>query len=196
MKELLKKKAPFMTKVFANLILQGGLAYTASTQSTIQNILPYTIAFVLAVFAMIFATLSIQVRFVLFTIISTLFGAILGAVRNLDKSVIQETLLDITGVFVSMFILGIVSVQFNVNILPLALVLFMTLIGLMIRRATLSREKKGTLSKAFVVLFAFYILLDTNIILQRNYSGDFVDASFDYFTDITQMFTGLVPTNI
>lgn len=188
-----------MSKVFANLILQGSIAYAAALQRSphvARNILVYTLMFVMAVLAMIFASLSIQVRFVLFTIISALFGSILGVVRNLDKDTVQETLRDIIGVFVAMFVLGLVSVQFNVNIFPLALLLFVSLIALMIGRAAVSREKRGAFSKAFVVLFAIYILVDTNEILQRNYAGDFVDASFDYFTDVSQMFSGLVPTNI
>ena len=199
MKELLKQKAPFMSKVFANLILQGSIAYTAALQRSphvARNILMYTLMFVMAVLAMIFASLSIQVRFFLFTIISMLFGAILGAARDLDKRVIQETLGDILGVFVAMFVLGAISVQFNVNIFPLALLLLMGLIGLMVSRAVVSKEKRSAFSKAFVVVFAVYILVDTNLILQRNYSGNFVNASFDYFTDISQMFSGLVPTNI
>jgi FtsH-binding integral membrane protein len=199
MKELLKQKAPFMSKVFANLILQGSIAYTAALQRSphvARNILVYTLMFVMAVLVMIFASLSIQVRFFLFTIISMLFGAILGAARDLDKRVIQETLGDILGVFVTMFVLGAISVQFNVNIFPLALLLLMGLIGLMVSRAVVSKEKRSAFSKAFVVVFAVYILVDTNLILQRNYSGNFVDASFDYFTDISQMFSGLVPTNI
>lgn len=199
MKELLKQKAPFMSKVFANLILQGSIAYTAALQRSphvARNILVYTLMFVMAVLAMIFASLSIQVRFFLFTVISMLFGAILGAARDLDKRVIQETLGDILGVFVAMFVLGAISVQFNVNIFPLALLLLMGLIGLMVSRAVVSKEKRSAFSKAFVVVFAVYILVDTNLILQRNYSGNFVNASFDYFTDISQMFSGLVPTNI
>ena len=199
MKELLKQKAPFMSKVFANLILQGSIAYTAALQRSphvARNILVYTLMFVMAVLAMIFASLSIQVRFFLFTIISMLFGAILGAARDLDKRVIQETLGDILGVFVAMFVLCAISVQFNVNIFPLALLLLMGLIGLMVSRAVVSKEKRSAFSKAFVVVFAVYILVDTNLILQRNYSGNFVNASFDYFTDISQMFSGLVPTNI
>jgi FtsH-binding integral membrane protein len=199
MKELLKQRAPFMSKVFANLILQGSIAYTAALQRSphvARNILMYTLMFLMAVLAMVFATLSIQVRFVLFTIISILFGSILGAARNLDKDTIQETLSDILGVFVAMFALGVISVQFNVDIFPLALLLFVGLIGLMVSRAVVSKEKKGALSKAFVIVFAMYILVDTNVILQRNYSGNFVDASFDYFTDATQMFSGLVPANI
>lgn len=188
-----------MSKVFANLILQGSIAYTAALQRSphvARNILVYTLMFVMAVLAMIFASLSIQVRFFLFTIISMLFGAILGAARDLDKRVIQETLGDILGVFVAMFVLGAISVQFNVNIFPLALLLLMGLIGLMVSRAVVSKEKRSAFSKAFVVVFAVYILVDTNLILQRNYSGNFVNASFDYFTDISQMFSGLVPTNI
>lgn len=199
MKELLKKKAPFMAKVFANLILQGGVAYTAALQKNphiARHVLPYTLMFALAVLVMIFADLPIQARFILFTIISGLFGSLLTTFRTLDSRIVQETLSDILVVFASMFALGLVSVQFNVDILPLAILMFMTLTGLMVARATMSKEKRGSLSKAFVVLFALYILVDTNVILQRNYKGDFVDASFDYFTDLTQIFSGLVPSNI
>jgi hypothetical protein len=199
MKELLKQKAPFMAKVFANLVLQGSIAYATSIQDSphvARNILAYTLAFAACVLTMIFATLSMNVRFVLFSVISSLLGAILGATRNIDKDVLRETMASIVGVFVSMFMLGVASVQFNINILPLALILFMGLAGLMITRLSLSKEKKGSLSKAFVVLFALYILVDTNVILQRNYEGDFVDASFDYFTDLTQIFSGLVASNI
>lgn len=199
MKELLKKKAPFMAKVFTNLILQGAIAYAAASQKNphvARHVLPYALIFAVAVLVMIFADLPIQARFILFTVISALFGSLLTTFRNLDPRLVQETLSDILVVFVSMFALGVVSVQFNVNVLPLAILMFMTLTGLMVARLTMSREKRGALSKAFVVLFALYIFVDTNMILQRNYDGDFVDASFDYFTDLSQIFTRLIPSDI
>ena len=44
-------------------------------------------------------------------------------------------------------------------------------------------------------LFALYILYDTNHILQRNYYGDFITASLDYYLDIINIFVNLFSLN-
>ena len=46
-----------------------------------------------------------------------------------------------------------------------------------------------------IVIFSAYIIYDTNTILQRNYSGDFITASLDYYLDILNIFTKLVLLN-
>jgi FtsH-binding integral membrane protein len=43
-----------------------------------------------------------------------------------------------------------------------------------------------------LLLFSLYIMYDTNNILQRNYYGDFITASLDYYLDIINIFSGLV----
>jgi FtsH-binding integral membrane protein len=43
-----------------------------------------------------------------------------------------------------------------------------------------------------IILFAAYVLYDTNIILQRNYSGDFITASMDYYLDILNLFSNFL----
>ena len=35
-------------------------------------------------------------------------------------------------------------------------------------------------------------MYDTNSILQRNYNGDFITASLDYYLDIINIFSGLL----
>jgi FtsH-binding integral membrane protein len=52
-----------------------------------------------------------------------------------------------------------------------------------------------TLAVIGIVIFSGYIIYDTNTILQRNYYGDFVQASLDYYLDILNMFTNLVTLN-
>ena len=47
------------------------------------------------------------------------------------------------------------------------------------------------ISSAVVLLFSIYILYDTNIILQRNYAGDFISASISYYLDIINVFNSL-----
>jgi FtsH-binding integral membrane protein len=43
-----------------------------------------------------------------------------------------------------------------------------------------------------LMVFSLYIMYDTNNILQRNYSGDFITASLDYYLDIINIFSGLL----
>jgi FtsH-binding integral membrane protein len=42
------------------------------------------------------------------------------------------------------------------------------------------------------MLFSVYIVYDTNIILQRDYGGDFISASLAYYLDIINIFSNLL----
>ena len=41
-------------------------------------------------------------------------------------------------------------------------------------------------------IFSLYIIYDTNNILQRNYNGDFITASLDYYLDVLNIFIDLL----
>ena len=43
-----------------------------------------------------------------------------------------------------------------------------------------------------LLLFSVYVIYDTNSILQRNYYGDFITASLDYYLDILNIFANLL----
>ena len=51
------------------------------------------------------------------------------------------------------------------------------------------------LSIVGILLFSTYIIYDTNVILQRNYYGDFITASLDYYLDIINLFINLLSFN-
>ena len=46
-----------------------------------------------------------------------------------------------------------------------------------------------------LVLFSVYIVYDTNTILQKDYYGDFITASLDYYLDIINIFVRLLNYN-
>jgi FtsH-binding integral membrane protein len=56
----------------------------------------------------------------------------------------------------------------------------------------LSSLLKKILVIGSLMVFSLYIMYDTNNILQRNYSGDFITASLDYYLDIINIFSGLL----
>jgi FtsH-binding integral membrane protein len=51
------------------------------------------------------------------------------------------------------------------------------------------------LSIVSILLFSMFIIYDTNVILQRNYVGDFITASLDYYLDIINIFINLLNFN-
>ena len=52
-----------------------------------------------------------------------------------------------------------------------------------------------TLSAIGIIIFSGYVIYDTNVILQRNYYGDFITASLDYYIDIISIFKKLTVLN-
>ena len=46
-----------------------------------------------------------------------------------------------------------------------------------------------------LILFSVYIVYDTNTILQKDYYGDYITASLDYYLDIINIFVRLLNYN-
>ena len=88
--------------------------------------------------------------------------------------------------FSVMFVLGFISVQMGIDLRVFGFILTLLLLGLIALLVFSGIEKKH-LSRYGVLLFALFIVYDTNNILQRNYNGDFLNASTDYFMDIVNL---------
>ena len=84
-----------------------------------------------------------------------------------------------------MVIAGFMTVQLGLNLQFMGLILFFGLLTLLIVR--LFRPGDKSYAKIGVLIFMLYIVYDTNQILQRNYGGDFVSATLDYFIDIINL---------
>ena len=185
----LQTKAPFMSAVFANLIFQGLVTYQSAktvidspsysdymARNTLFNLLLLLGLFLV----LVFAKLSLPFKFGLFTMISILMGAYLSPQAN-----IKEALLEVVTIFIGMFILGLLSVQFGFDLRPLGILLYFRLLALIRARLFSPDEKKY--AKIGSLLFALFVVFDTNNILKKNYGGDFIDASLDYFLDILNL---------
>jgi len=185
----LQTKAPLMSAVFANLIFQGLVTYQSAktvidspsysdymARNTLFNLLLLLGLFLV----LVFAKLSLPFKFGLFTMISILMGAYLSPQAN-----IKEALLEVVTIFIGMFILGLLSVQFGFDLRPLGILLFFGLLALILARLFSPGEKKY--AKIGSLLFALFVVFDTNNILKKNYGGDFIDASLDYFLDILNL---------
>jgi FtsH-binding integral membrane protein len=78
-----------------------------------------------------------------------------------------------------------------------ALILFFALLALIIISIVQYFIVQSSLLKKLLVIgsliiFSIYIVYDTNTILQRDYSGDFISASLNYYLDLINIFTALL----
>jgi FtsH-binding integral membrane protein len=178
------KKGPFMGMVFTNLIFQCFVAYTAATRidkaHVDKNLWMYLLAFIGSFMSLILVNMSVPVKVLVFTVFSAITGALLS--RN-ERS--PEVIKEVGMIFGAMLVLGLVSVQLNIDLRPYTPALIAALVVLLAAR--LFGASRGDLSEAGTVLFAMFVVFNTNTILQKDYDGDFVQASLDYFLDLTNL---------
>lgn len=191
----LQKKIPFMAGVFGHLIFQTFVAYRAAEATSRNaymkdiarsNALLIGIIGLVILLVLTLVRLPIPIKVLLFSILAYISGMTLHNVPNLE-----EALLETVGIFIAMLVAGIFTVKMGYRLDLLGQILFFSLLTILIARVinTYVRRKSGSLvpSRIISILFALFVVYDTNKILQRNYGGNFVDASLDYFLDIINL---------
>lgn len=191
----LQKKIPFMAGVFGHLIFQTFVAYRAAEATSNNaymkdiarsNALLIGVIGLVILLVLTLVRLPIPIKVLLFTMLTYIAGMTLHNVPNL-----QEALLETVGIFIAMLVAGIFTVKMGYRLDLLGQILFFSLLTILIARIinTYVRRKSGSLvpSRIISILFALFVVYDTNKILQRNYGGNFVNASLDYFLDIINL---------
>ena len=185
-----------MAGVFGHLIFQTFVAYRAAEATSgnaymkdiaRSNALLIGIEGLALILLLSLVRLPIPVKVAIFSLLAYISGMALHDVPNL-----QEALLEVVGIFISMLVAGIFTVQMGYKLDILGQILFFSLLTILIARViniyvrrTRDEEKNSIVpSRIVTILFALFVVYDTNKILQRNYSGNFVNASLDYFLDI------------
>jgi len=162
-----------------------------------------TISIWIAIFSLIFiigmVPMPMWLKFILFSIFSSLFGIVLSSFKNdVSEQLIQFAILGTISIYFTMFFIGVVLLLFGIQLsLWVGLLLFYLLLSLILsqiisiflKNVSQTHQIYGILG---VILFSFYIIYDTNYILQRNYYGDFITASMDYYLDVINVFTSLI----
>ena len=191
----------FLLKVLANLIVQLGITYYVMTNTSQLDFTykwPLIIATFILLFFIAFKELPIYVKGILFCLFSFCFGKLFTIYKKkYGEEAINIAVMGALSVFGVMFAIGATLLTFGIKLSPLiGFILFIALLGLIIVRlmsifgSSLSPAKK-TIYGAGIVIFALYIVYDTNNILRRinYYNGDFITASMDYYLDIINLFT-------
>lgn len=201
--KLLDSKKEFLIYVFSNLIAQLGITYyvmmnyTSDVCLTAQLLLFVAQLFIIYILA--FYPMPSFIKFIIFSIFSLTFGIQLSSLRSkIDVSIMKTALAGTMGIFASMVIAGVALILFGINLsrnfglalLNGLLILILTSIVFMFM-GTYSLLIK-IFASAGLFLFSLYIVYDTNSILQRDYYGDFITASLDYYLDIINIFVNMI----
>ena len=211
--KLISEKRGFFALILATLVSQLYITYYVSENVKIEDeedknkdtkkfnsklIGAYIAAFVL-ILILAFITMPPWLKFILFSLFSTAFGVILGYRKSgVDPAIIKSALVGTGSIFVAMFAFGVALIASGIKLgLRFGLGLFFALLFLIIVSIVQIFIAESSFLKKIIVIaslmiFSLYIMYDTNSILQRNYNGDFITASLDYYLDIINIFSGLL----
>jgi FtsH-binding integral membrane protein len=203
---LLREKSSFLASVFATLIVQLALVFfVIKSIENNDSILMATLQFMYLLFILQLIIVLVLVlvpmhavwKFVLFSIFSLLTALTLNVVVNFTSAeIVQIAIVSTIVIFLLFAGLGAVLSGFGINLGGFGLILFFALLGLIVANLISLFMREYTLlhrALAFIgiLVFAAYIVYDTNQILQRDYHGDFVTAAFDYYLDVINVFLNI-----
>lgn len=198
--KLIHNKKIFLLGVLGNLIAQLGITYWTMMNyksSTPVHFWLYVIFQFIIIFALASFSLPIFIKLILFSLFSFVWGILFSFYRNdpFYSKLIQFSIAGTASIFGTMFFIGILLILFGVQLgLRASFFLFFSLLFLIILQVVslFTANHLRWISGFSLVLFSFYIIYDTNIILQRDYRGDFITASLDYYLDAINVFSSLL----
>ena len=199
---LINEKKEFLIYVFANLIVQLGITYYVMMNYNANLEMSHLLLFLsqlFIIFILAFLPMPAWLKFILFSVFSVTFGIMLSSLKKtVDPAILKTALFGTMGIFGAMFLAGVSLLLFGVQLglrfglgLLYALLLLIVASIVFMFMGTYSNAVKG-LSVVGLLLFSLFVVYDTNTILQRNYYGDFITASMDYYLDILNIFLNLV----
>jgi len=207
--KLISEKRSFFALILANLLIQLYITYYVSENVKVDEekdakkfdvkYIGAVIVTIIIILILAFFTMPPWLKFILFSLFSGAFGILLAYRKyGLDSSIVKSALVGTASIFVTMFVFGVALIMSGIQLgFITALILFFALLALIIISIVQyfiiqSSYLKKVIVIASLLIFSVYIVFDTNIILQRNYDGDFISASLNYYLDLINIFSALL----
>jgi len=208
--KLISEKKIFLILIFLNLLFQHYITYYVKTNINLDTdkdkekennayntiiIASYIIGFILIII-LVFVPMSAWLKFIIFSLFSVAYGVIFISIKNyFDPNILHSTVIGSIIVFAFMIFFGIAISGFKLTN-SVAFTLFYAILVLIIVSVVQYYTYyysfiKKLLLIAVAILFTLYIVNTTNNVLHRNYEGDFVTASFDYYIDNSNFLNAL-----
>jgi FtsH-binding integral membrane protein len=202
--DLMYQKRMFLILVFANLFVQLSISYYVMIHNDKSPIGHWKLVAIQVIILILLSIAPIPsfVKFILFSIFSYTFGLLLVHQKEVvDERSIHIAIKGVLSMFALMMGVGISLMLGGIHLGErFGLFLFVSLLLLIVLRIIsifgngLSMLNKA-LTFATIMLFSLLIMYDTQNILNRNYKGDFISASMDYYLDIINLFVNWLNTD-
>ena len=211
--KLIYEKKGFFTLILANLLFQLYITYYVSenvkvnvegegekdAKSYDMKYIGALVAIIVIILILALITMPSWLKFILFSLFSAAFGILLAYRKyGLDAGVIRSALVGTASIFVTMFVFGLALIMSGIQLgFMTSIVLLFALLALIIISIVQYFIAQSSLLKKLIVIatlliFSLYIVYDTNTILQRNYDGDFITASLNYYLDLINIFSAFL----
>lgn len=192
---------PFFLKTLLHLGFQ--LTLTGFTANNMRNEkISYKwlwfIVMIGLLFAMQFTQIPLPIRFIMFCMFSIINGFILSAfLKFASAKDIASAIFYTVFIFVTMVLVGFFILKYNVNITPLMLLvsiysITMLIVYLYMIFFTVEKKTRQYVKLASIALFSLYIIVDTYLNFNKEYNGDLVISTLDYYTDIMAIFKNIL----
>lgn len=196
----LSSKKNFLALVFINLILQLGITYYVMEKTNNININIWLLFISQIVILIVMAyPIPKYIKFALFCLFSYIFGLVLSLLKKkYSPEMIKVAMQGALSIFALMMAFGATLFASGINLgYKVGAGLFFALLGFLVAKIVSILTSKGEKIIAFlgIMLFSVYVLYNTNQILQRNYFGDFIQASMDYYLDLILIFKNILRFN-
>lgn len=191
--KLLFEKKDLLVLTFANLLVQALITFYALKKHSAEKKSRYiNIGAWFGLFGIVLilslVSMPIWVKFILFCLFSYGWGYSLSDVASFD--ILYDAWIGTVSIFGIMFSIGLMMMLSGIRLgIKTGIILFYSLLGLIL--ATLFTTS-NIISIIGIIIFSIYVIYDTNKILQKNYYGDFITASLDYYLDVLNLFVNLV----
>ena len=207
---LISEKRSFFALILANLLVQLYITYYVSENLKVDEekkeakkfnskFIAACIASLVIILILALIPMPAWLKFIFFSLFSSTFGIILAYRKvGLDPNIVKTAFVGTASIFVTMFIFGLALIMSGIQLgFKTALVLLFALLALIIISIVQYFIVQSSFLKKLIVitsllLFSVYIVYDTNSILQRNYDGDFITASLNYYLDLINIFSALL----
>ena len=204
---ILFQKKELLIMIFANLIVQFGITYYVFLKTNASKITGTNKVFIIiGLFALLIVIGLVPMpnwlKIILFCLFSYLQGLFLSSIKTVaNQQMIQTAIVGAISVFALMFAFGLGLLTFGVALtsrfglfLSVALLILIIVQIVSIFAGTMPTAQK-ILAFISLIVFSIYVIYDTNRILQRNYYGDFITASMDYYLDILNIVLDILTLN-
>lgn len=201
--KLIREKKIFFMLIFINLFIQLGITYYTMENSTISKKKSTFILLAISTFILLLILILVPMppilKVLIFCGFSYIWGLLLSRIKDKhNESQIRIAMEGTLSIFIAMMAAGLGLLIGGIQLgFQFGLFLFFALLVLLIARlvsifsGSLSQMQLG-LSIFGIILFSLYIMYDTNVIFRRDYSGDFITASMDYYLDILNLFLNVL----